>query len=158
MRPSLQAIAEANAGKRWNHRTREWVREDLVQESLRLSETDDEEILQKARERARVRGAAPGIEGMMGGGGGGSEGGNVSETEFYELLEVSPTATTAEIKRQYYLMARKLHPDKNPDDPGAKEKFQKIGEAYQVLSDVQLRKKYDERQGKLERYIVVRLA
>jgi curved DNA-binding protein CbpA len=66
----------------------------------------------------------------MGGGGGGDR--KVSETEFYELLEVTPTATTAEIKRQYYLMARKLHPDKNPDDPTAKDKFQKIGEAYQV--------------------------
>ena len=146
-----EAIAEANAGKRWNHRTREWVREDLVQESLKLSEMDDDDILEKARQRARERGAAPGLEGMMGGGGGGGGGGgendrNVSgETEFYDVLEVTPSATTGEIKRSYYLMARKLHPDKNPDDPDAKAKFQKIGEAYQVLSDPELRKKYDTR-------------
>ena len=69
----------------------------------------------------------------------------MSETEFYELLAVTPAATTAEIKRQYYLLARKLHPDKNLDDPTAKDKFQKVGEAYQVLSDPELRKKYDAR-------------
>ena len=143
--PCPKAIAEANSGKRWNHRTREWVREDLVAESVKLSEIDDEDILEKARQRARERGSAPGIEGMMGGGGGGGEAGKVSEMEFYDILEVTPTATTAEIKRSYYLMARKLHPDKNPDDPNAKDKFQKIGEAYQVLSDQELRKKYDER-------------
>jgi|AntAceMinimDraft_5_1070358.scaffolds.fasta_scaffold30630_2 hypothetical protein len=83
-----EAIAEANAGKRWNHRKREWIREDLVEESLRLGEMDDEDILEKARARARERGSAPGIEGMMGGGGGGD--GKVSETEFFELLKPKP--------------------------------------------------------------------
>ena len=138
-----EAIAEANAGKRWNNRTREWVQEDLVQEALKLAEMEDEDILEKARQRARERGAAPGLEGMMGGGS--SSNGEVSETEFYDVLEVGSTATAAEIKRNYYTLARKLHPDKNPDDPDAKLKFQKIGEAYQVLSDPELRKKYDER-------------
>lgn len=56
---------------------------------------------------------------------------------------MAPTSTQAEIKRAYYLLARQLHPDKNPDDPLAKAKFQAIGEAYQVLSSDDLRARYD---------------
>jgi len=140
-----EAIMEANAGKRWDSHRRVWVAEDLVQESLRLSEFSDEDILEKARERAKARGEAPGLEGALGGGGAAVNGGGVASTEYYDALEVVPTATPAEIKRSYYLLARKLHPDKNPDDPEAHQKFQRIGEAYQVLSDESLRKKYDER-------------
>ena len=140
-----EAIMEANAGKRWDSHRRVWVAEDLVQESLRLSECSDEDILEKARERAKARGEALGLEGALGGGGAAVNGGGVASTEYYDALEVAPTATPAEIKRSYYLLARKLHPDKNPDDPEAHQKFQRIGEAYQVLSDESLRKKYDER-------------
>lgn len=71
----------------------------------------------------------------------------VVDTEYYDALAVAPTATELEIKKAYRKMAIKLHPDKNPDDPSASEKFQKIGEAYQVLSDPQLRAAYD-RDGK----------
>jgi DnaJ-domain-containing protein 1 len=138
-----EAIMEANAGKRWDSHRRVWVAEDLVQESLKLSECSDDDILEKARERAKARGEAPGLEGALGGGG--SSGGDVASTEYYDALEVAPAATAGEIKRAYYLLARKLHPDKNPDDPEAHQKFQRIGEAYQVLSDESLRKKYDER-------------
>ena len=138
-----EAIMEANAGKRWDSHRRVWVAEDLVQESLKLSECSDDDILEKARERAKARGEAPGLEGALGGGG--SSGGDVASTEYYDALEVTPAATAGEIKRAYYLLARKLHPDKNPDDPEAHQKFQRIGEAYQVLSDESLRKKYDER-------------
>ena len=137
-----EAIMEANAGKRWDSHRRVWVAEDLVQESLKLSECSDDDILEKARERAKARGEAPGLEGALGGG---SSGGDVASTEYYDALEVTPAATAGEIKRAYYLLARKLHPDKNPDDPEAHQKFQRIGEAYQVLSDENLRKKYDER-------------
>jgi len=48
------------------------------------------------------------------------------------------------IQRKYYLLARKYHPDKNPGDAEAADKFKNIAEAYQVLSDPELRKKYDE--------------
>ncbi|KAK3675382.1 DnaJ-like protein [Recurvomyces mirabilis] len=68
----------------------------------------------------------------------------VKETAYYDALGVTPTATEIEIKKAYRKQAIKLHPDKNPDDPTAHEKFQAVGEAYQVLSNNDLRKQYDQ--------------
>lgn len=68
----------------------------------------------------------------------------VVDTEYYEALDVTPDATEIEIKKAYRKAAIRLHPDKNPDDPTAHEKFQAVGEAYQVLSDPDLRKQYDK--------------
>ncbi|KAG6235492.1 hypothetical protein E4U25_004747 [Claviceps purpurea] len=68
----------------------------------------------------------------------------VVDTAYYDALGVQPTATGLEIKKAYRKMAILHHPDKNPNDPTAHEKFQTIGEAYQVLSDTDLRKAYDK--------------
>ena len=147
-----EAIHEANAGKRWDSNTREWVADDLVAESLRLAETTDEAILEGARDRARRNGRAAGMEDVINdaaasGDANGRAGDtqSVKSTEFYDVLGLHPSCSESEIKRAYYLAARKAHPDKNPDDPEASQKFQRVGEAYQVLSDAALRAKYDSR-------------
>ncbi|KLU92316.1 DnaJ domain-containing protein [Magnaporthiopsis poae ATCC 64411] len=68
----------------------------------------------------------------------------VVDTSYYDQLGVKPTATELEIKKAYRKLAIVHHPDKNPNDPTAHEKFQAIGEAYQVLSNEDLRKAYDK--------------
>ncbi|RAL61868.1 hypothetical protein DID88_002931 [Monilinia fructigena] len=68
----------------------------------------------------------------------------VVDTSYYEALGVKPDATELEIKKAYRKLAIITHPDKNPGDDTAHEKFQAIGEAYQVLSDEELRKRYDK--------------
>jgi len=64
--------------------------------------------------------------------------------DYYKILEVGRDASQEEIKKAYRKLARKLHPDLNPDDKEAKLKFQRLNEANEVLSDPEKRKKYDE--------------
>lgn len=64
--------------------------------------------------------------------------------DYYSILGVSKTASVDEIKKAYRKLARKYHPDVNPNDEEAKLKFQQVNEANEVLSDPEKRKKYDE--------------
>lgn len=66
------------------------------------------------------------------------------EKDYYAALGVSKTATAAEIKKAYRALARDLHPDKNPGDAKAENRFKEVSEAYDVLSDDTKRKEYDE--------------
>jgi len=64
--------------------------------------------------------------------------------DYYAVIGVPASATQDEIKKQYRKLAAKHHPDKNPNDPKAAERFKEISEAYQVLGDADKRKQYDQ--------------
>ena len=90
------------------------------------------------------------VEAQRGGGrhnnrrGGGAANEAPSE-DLYKIMGVKRDASEAEIKKAFKKLAIKYHPDKNQDDPeGAKEKFQKIANAYEILSDEEKRRIYDQ--------------
>ncbi|WP_422091748.1 molecular chaperone DnaJ [Tenacibaculum ovolyticum] len=68
----------------------------------------------------------------------------MAKQDYYEVLGISKSASQAEIKKGYRKMAIKFHPDKNPDDKSAEEKFKLCAEAYEVLSDDNKKARYDQ--------------
>jgi len=134
-----EAITQRRAGKVWDEDSRQWVVYDLqeqAREVLGLTEEEwcEQHGLTASGQRHKEGKAAKEAR---------KAGQKVKETELYDLLEVEPDATAAEIKKAYYKRARLLHPDKNRHDPEAHSRFQRVGEAYQVLSNDELRQKYD---------------
>ena len=67
----------------------------------------------------------------------------MAKRDYYVVLGIEKGATEEEIKKAYRRLAVKHHPDKNPDDPQAEEKFKELGEAYDVLVDADKRAAYD---------------
>jgi curved DNA-binding protein len=64
--------------------------------------------------------------------------------DYYEVLGLPRTATEEEIRKEFRKLARKYHPDVNPGNKSAEEKFKEINEAYEVLSDADKRRRYDQ--------------
>eukprot|EP00440_Ansanella_granifera_P056650 gb/GFBE01061403.1/.p1 GENE.gb/GFBE01061403.1/~~gb/GFBE01061403.1/.p1 ORF type:complete len:895 (+),score=210.96 gb/GFBE01061403.1/:1-2685(+) len=125
-----EAIQAAQDGKRWDSDTGAWVddccnlREEADQAAKAAEKEDDDEKEDEVGED-------------------GQSSRKVADTSFYDIIGVKPNASPADIKKNYYKAALKLHPDKNQNDPEASKKFQKLAQAYQVLSDPKLRERYD---------------
>lgn len=75
----------------------------------------------------------------------------MSRKDYYEILEITKEASVDEIKRAYRALAKKYHPDKNPNDKLAEERFKDIQEAYDILNDPQKRSNYDQIRDAAER-------
>jgi curved DNA-binding protein CbpA len=130
-----EAMAAEFAGdKEWDSETRKWKEKvdfNLEKEAARVLTGDgnDDDLDD---------------EGGAAGGGDSQWSDDVKDTQFYDLLGIRSNASSGQIKKAYYKKARVCHPDKCLDDPNAAAQFQKIGEAYQVLSNDELRKRYDQ--------------
>lgn len=134
------ALSAMNSGKDWDEETRQWIFYDLQQESAQVLPMSDEDFLKSLK---HVDPEASGADGKTGEQQQQRLNRQVKDKEYYEALGVATNATAAEIKKAYYLKAKQNHPDRHPNDPQAHEKFQRIGQAYQILSDETLRANYD---------------
>ena len=137
-----EAISSKLEGRVWDHVQKKWVIYNLSEEATRVFQEEEDD--KKAEAAAAAAAAAAATNTHTHTPGGASGGKKVKDTKFYDLLSLPPTATNEEIKKAYYKQARVCHPDRNPDDAEAHAKFQALSQAYQVLSNDQLRAAYDK--------------
>lgn len=133
-----EAVRQSFLGKHWDQDSRCWM--DRPTLALTLEEPGRYHSAWPRRRhgnRPNVAGGAASSRRRS------SRAASSNGDDFYSLLDVPRDASPELIKKQYYILARRLHPDKNPDDPQANDRFQKLGEAYQVLCNPELRKRYD---------------
>eukprot|EP00529_Nitzschia_sp_RCC80_P001007 CAMPEP_0113495840 /NCGR_PEP_ID=MMETSP0014_2-20120614/29813_1 /TAXON_ID=2857 /ORGANISM="Nitzschia sp." /LENGTH=544 /DNA_ID=CAMNT_0000389743 /DNA_START=24 /DNA_END=1658 /DNA_ORIENTATION=+ /assembly_acc=CAM_ASM_000159 len=123
-----ESITAPKSGKWWNETEGRWVYTDLTK--VDVPENDDDLLKDLEAELDSKAFDGPST--------------TVVDTYYYEVLSVESNAEETKIKRQYYKMARMYHPDRNPGDAEAAAKFKEAAEAYQVLSDPELRAKYDK--------------
>jgi hypothetical protein len=128
-----EALMAPREGKWWNELEGKWVKSSIPDDYARIVEgrpDNDSDLIGEVETELEESALATG---------------EVKETYYYDVLEVGPKADASAIKRRYYILARKYHPDKvEKDDIESQEKFKAIAEAYQVLSDPELRRRYDK--------------
>jgi hypothetical protein len=150
------AMYHISMGQQWDKDAEEWINYDMSVESDILLGISEEKFIAHQKENKEVKklySVAEKEKQRAEQGNDGTEGENAKpvpkknllDRSFYDALGVEPEATAAEIKRAYYVEARKNHPDRNPDNAEAKANFQKISQAYEVLGDENARYKYDTR-------------
>lgn len=126
---SAQAVRATHQGMVWDDESRQWYFYKLDDEAALLDQL--EKGMQEQRQRSHRAASFSNTERK------------VKDRFYYDLLQVSTNASQADIKKAYYVQARKCHPDKNPNDPTAAAKFQQLGHSYQVLANDQTRAIYD---------------
>ncbi|KAJ8603224.1 hypothetical protein CTAYLR_003850 [Chrysophaeum taylorii] len=126
------AVEASSAGKEWDEKESKWVYYSLEEEEKAILDQDPETLFERVQKKKKKKREV-----------------EVKNREYYDLLEVDPGASDAQIKKSYYKLALKLHPDKNPGDAEAAAKFQQVGQAYQILSNPDLRAQYDQ-QGRVD--------
>lgn len=134
---SAEAVSASSKGMVWDDHAREW--------KYYLLDEDAEQVQKLQEERKAAAASGNGNNNTTAGGFSSSSSSSrkVKDDLYYRLLDVPTNATQSDIKKAYYVKARKCHPDKNPGDPTAPAKFQELGHAYQILANEQTRAAYD---------------
>eukprot|EP01055_Gregarina_sp_Pseudo9_P002684 Gregarina_sp_Pseudo_9__2683@NODE_292_length_3267_cov_12_086121_g273_i0_p1_GENE_NODE_292_length_3267_cov_12_086121_g273_i0NODE_292_length_3267_cov_12_086121_g273_i0_p1_ORF_typecomplete_len596_score111_63DnaJX/PF14308_6/1_8e38DnaJ/PF00226_31/3_9e24DnaJ/PF00226_31/1_5e03DnaJ/PF00226_31/2_5e03ATG_C/PF09333_11/9_9e12Pam16/PF03656_13/0_036Pam16/PF03656_13/2e02PhaP_Bmeg/PF09602_10/45PhaP_Bmeg/PF09602_10/0_7PhaP_Bmeg/PF09602_10/3_7e03VPS13_C/PF16909_5/27VPS13_C/PF16909_5/1_1YabA/PF06156_13/19YabA/PF0615 len=133
-----EAYAESKAGKQYDDKQGVWVDKYHVLDEEFASIVEEKDLLEVERAKmGKEQKSNKMLQKQT------SSGRTVVDTEYYDILEVPTDATQAQIRKAYYKLAKECHPDKHGGDLEMKEKFQQVGEAYQVLGDTERREQYD---------------